>query len=87
MSLLNAIDDLNEALGRLEGSVDRFGNERPKSPDRNEELQRLNIDRAELAGKLDTAEDRARRLREANREVSRRLIAAMESIRAVTGRA
>ena len=45
------------------------------------EVQRMNADRARLARSLDEAEARAIRLDEANREVSRRLVAAMEAIR------
>ena len=47
------------------------------------ELQRLGTDRSRLAQSLDAAEARSARLEEANREVSRRLVAAMESIRDV----
>ena len=47
------------------------------------ELQRLGTDRSRLAQSLDAAEARSGRMEEANREVSRRLVAAMESIRDV----
>lgn len=50
------------------------------------EVQRLNADRARLAQELDNSEARAERLEEANKEVSRRLVTAMETIRAVLDR-
>ena len=43
-------------------------------------------DRSRLAQELDQAEFRANRLEEVNREVSRRLVTAMETIRAVLDR-
>jgi len=50
------------------------------------EVQRMNADRARLAQELDSSEARADRLEEANKEVSRRLVTAMETIRAVLDR-
>ena len=50
------------------------------------EVQRMNSDRAKLATELDSSEARAERLEEANKEVSRRLVTAMETIRAVLDR-
>lgn len=50
------------------------------------EVQRMNADRARLAQELDNSEARAERLEEANKEVSRRLVTAMETIRAVLDR-
>ena len=50
------------------------------------EEQRLNTDRARLAQELDNSEARAERLENANKEVSRRLVTAMETIRAVLDR-
>ena len=46
----------------------------------------MNADRAKLATELDSSEARAERLEEANKEVSRRLVTAMETIRAVLDR-
>ncbi len=51
-----------------------------------EEVQRMNADRSRLAQELDQSEARAERLEAANREVSRRLVTAMETIRAVLDR-
>jgi hypothetical protein len=50
------------------------------------ELNRMIEDRARIAQELDAAQDRSNRLEEANREVSRRLVTAMETIRAVLDR-
>ena len=47
------------------------------------EVQRMGADRTRLAESLDSAEERAMRLENTNREVSRRLVEAMESIRTV----
>jgi hypothetical protein len=50
------------------------------------EVQRMGADRARLADSLDSAVARSQQLESANREVSRRLVDAMESIRAVLER-
>ena len=50
------------------------------------EVQRMGADRARLAQELDKSEARAEKLAEVNREVSRRLVTAMETIRAVLDR-
>lgn len=82
----SALDDLSKALSRLENIVDgRLEKERDFA-DAEEEVQRLNSDRSRLAQELDQSEERAGRLEEANREVSRRLVTAMETIRAVLDR-
>ncbi len=74
-----AIQGLEDAVGaRLERDQDFVESEA--------EVQRMNADRARLAQELDGAEARSERLEEANREVSRRLVTAMETIRAVLDR-
>lgn len=73
---IRSLDDAVEA--RLEGERDFSAAE--------EEVQRMNADRSRLAQELDRAEHRSQRLEEANREVSRRLVTAMETIRAVLDR-
>lgn len=81
-----AIDRLESALKTLEEAV---GNGTDRSYDNNEleeEIQQMNADRSRLAQELDTSESRAERLEQANKEVSRRLITAMETIRAVVDR-
>ena len=77
--LSKAIDSLEQAVGvRLESEQDYSEAEA--------EVQRMNSDRAKLASELDNSEARAERLEEANKEVSRRLVTAMETIRAVLDR-
>jgi predicted nucleic acid-binding Zn-ribbon protein len=74
-----AIDALENAVGaRLEHDQDYVEAEA--------EVQRMNADRARLAQELDNSEARAERLENANKEVSRRLVTAMETIRAVLDR-
>jgi septal ring factor EnvC (AmiA/AmiB activator) len=64
--------------GRLNGEAEVSGLEN--------ELHRLGTDRSRLAQSLDAAEARSAKLENANREVSRRLVTAMESIRSVLAR-
>lgn len=78
-----AMRELEAALGRLEQSVTRRLAADRSIVDLEEELARLGEDRSRLAQDLDASAARAGRLEDANREVSRRLVAAMESIRAV----
>ncbi len=74
-----AIDSLEDAVGdRIE--LDR------DSEEAEAEVQRLNADRGRLARELDSSEAKAERLSDANKEVSRRLVTAMETIRAVLDR-
>ena len=82
-SLDAALQRLDQALDKLELSVERrLAGERTISG-LEEELYRIGEDRARLAGALDDAMARAGRLEDVNREVSRRLVSAMESIRSV----
>ena len=74
--LNNALDSLDNAV---EASIESNGNKRSSG----EEIQRMAEDRARLAQELDSSENRANRLEETNREVSRRLVAAMETVRGV----
>ena len=74
------------AVDALEAAVaSRFEHEQDYS-EAEAEVQRLNADRARLAQELDNSEARGERLEEANKEVSRRLVTAMETIRAVLDR-
>ncbi|MEX3010385.1 DUF4164 domain-containing protein [Hoeflea sp. TYP-13] len=82
----SALESLNKALTRLENAVDGRVEKESDFADAEEEVQRLNADRSRLAQELDQSEDRATRLEDANREVSRRLVTAMETIRAVMDR-
>jgi ABC-type transporter Mla subunit MlaD len=77
-------------LTRIEAALDQLGTtiDRRVDVDRaitslEEELERVGADRQRLAQAVDQASDRAVRLDDANREVSKRLIGAMEAIRSV----
>ncbi len=81
-----ALSELRQAIAALENAVDmRFERERERS-EIDGEVRRVHADRSRLAQELDQAEFRANRLEEVNREVSRRLVTAMETIRAVLDR-
>lgn len=82
-SLEAALARLDQALALLESAVDRRRNADETIDGLETEIARLGEDRSQLAVDLDGAVARAGRLEDANREVSRRLVAAMESIRAV----
>ncbi|WP_315924807.1 DUF4164 domain-containing protein [Mesorhizobium sp. SP-1A] len=84
---------LKEVIARLGGAIEslenavaaRLEHERDYS-EAEAEVQRMNADRSRLAQELDNSEARAERLEDANKEVSRRLVTAMETIRAVLDR-
>ncbi|WEX76962.1 DUF4164 domain-containing protein [Sinorhizobium numidicum] len=81
-----AIEELRSAVQSLEIAIDgRFDKEKDVSEFEGE-VRRVNMDRARLAQELDQSQFRANRLEEVNREVSRRLVTAMETIRAVLDR-
>ncbi len=81
-----ALSELRKAVAALENAVDmRFEREREQG-EIDGEVRRVHADRSRLAQELDQAEFRANRLEEVNREVSRRLVTAMETIRAVLDR-
>jgi septal ring factor EnvC (AmiA/AmiB activator) len=84
--VISALEDLRRTLGELDRAVDlRFERERD-SVEIEDEVRRTHADRSRLAQELDQSEFRANRLEEVNREVSRRLVTAMETIRAVLDR-
>lgn len=84
---------LREVIGRLGAAVEalesavaaRLENDHDYQ-EADAEAQRMNADRSRLAQELDASEARAERLEDANKEVSRRLVTAMETIRAVLDR-
>lgn len=82
-SLDAALARLDQALARLEVAVERRRGADSVISTLEDEIARLGEDRSRLAVDLDGAMSRSGRLEDANREVSRRLVAAMESIRAV----
>jgi len=81
-----ALRRMQSALDLLEGAVERRLEGAREVTDLEGELHRLGSDRSRLAQSLDAAEARSARIEDANREVSRRLVAAMESIREVLAR-
>jgi len=85
-TLSEVLDRLDKAVSSLEDVIDRQLEVRDNYRDAEEEVQRMNADRGRLAGELDSSESRAERLEDVNKEVSRRLVTAMETIRAVLDR-
>lgn len=85
-SLETALKRLKQALGQLDSAVEQRNEAVQRRVEMEDELHEIGRDRSRLAQSLDAAEARGVRLEEANREVSRRLVAAMESIRAVLER-
>ena len=81
-----ALEALNKALNQLDNEVDRQVETSRSSTEAAAELERMIDDRSRIAVELDQSQDRSNRLEEANREVSRRLVTAMETIRAVLDR-
>ena len=81
--LAAAFARIDTALAGLDATVDGHLANHLDNAAAAAEVQRLNADRARLARALDEAEARAARLDEVNRDVSRRLVAAMETIRDV----
>jgi chromosome segregation ATPase len=85
-TLTQALERLEKALNGLEQAVDLRLDKEGDFAEAEEEVQRMNADRSRLAQELDNSEARAERLETANREVSRRLVTAMETIRTVLDR-
>lgn len=85
-TLKEVISRLGRAMDALEQSVAARLEHEQDYLEAEAEVQRMNADRSRLAQELDNSEARAERLEEANKEVSRRLVTAMETIRAVLDR-
>lgn len=81
--LKSALRALMASLDELDDAVDRQLEERARVAALDNEMTDIMLDRSRLAQTLDKAEARSARLEDANREVSRRLVGAMETIRAV----
>ena len=81
-----ALQKLEQALDALGDAIERREDEGRRRVDLEAELHRVGADRSRLAQSLDTSEAKAVRLEDANREVARRLVAAMESVRSVIAR-
>jgi len=85
-TLKEVIARLGRAIDALEHAASARMEHESDYTEAEAEVQRMNADRARLAQELDNSEARAERLEEANKEVSRRLVTAMETIRAVLDR-
>jgi chromosome segregation ATPase len=85
-TLKQVLERMGKALASLEKAADMRAESDQVYAEAEEEVQRLNADRARLAQELDNSETRGERLSGANHEVSRRLVSAMETIRAVLDR-
>ncbi len=85
-TLKEVISRLGRAMDALEQSAAARLEHEQDYMEAEAEVQRMNADRSRLAQELDNSEARAERLEEANKEVSRRLVTAMETIRAVLDR-
>jgi predicted nuclease with TOPRIM domain len=85
-TLKQVLDRMNRAIAAMEEAVASKAEQDVNYAEAEEEVQRLNADRSRLAQELDNSEARGERLTSANKEVSRRLVTAMETIRAVLDR-
>ena len=87
MSDTSAIDAASRrlalALDALEAAVERRREADRGQADLSDQLHALGSDRSRLAADLDTAAARVRALETTNREIARRLDAAIETIRNV----
>jgi chromosome segregation ATPase len=81
-----ALSELGSAISNLENAIDMRIERQREHGEVESEVRRVHTDRSRLAQELDQSEFRANRLEEVNREVSRRLVTAMETIRAVLDR-
>ena len=86
LSIDEALRRLEAALVKVEDALDRRVEGAAAVSGLEGELHRLGTDRSRLAQSLDAAEARSARLEDANAQVSRGLVAAMESIREMLAR-
>jgi hypothetical protein len=84
--LPSALAQLDSAVDLLAAAIDGRMEREAGLADAEAEVQRMGADRTRLAEALDGAEARSKRLENTNREVSRRLVDAMEAIRIVLDR-
>ncbi len=82
----SAVDRLIRALDSLEAASNRSLSEEKTIDSLQQDVQKLEDDRSRLAQDLDRMAAQSARLKDVNREVSRRLVSAMESIRGVLDR-
>lgn len=83
MSVDAALEKLEKAVDFLDAAVSRKSESERAFRVLETELERMGEDRTRLAHALDTAKARTGELESANREVSSRIVKAMESIRSV----
>ena len=76
---------LASALDALDAAVERRREADHGDAALADQIQALGTDRARLAGELDLATARSRKLETANREITQRLDQAIETIRGVLG--
>nr|WP_319514122.1 DUF4164 family protein [uncultured Cohaesibacter sp.] len=81
-----ALGRLDRAIETLSQSVDKRQTRELSVKALQDDLQRLTQERSELTGSLEKQKKRTEKLEGASDEVSRRLGAAMESVRAVLDR-
>jgi chromosome segregation ATPase len=79
----SATQRLSQALEQLEAAVDRWLEVERSYGILAEQVHTLDADRARLAADLDTQLARSRRLESTNRDVAKRVDAAMENIKLV----
>ena len=81
--VVTGIQKLARALDALDEAVELRLAREASLGDAEAEVQRMGADRSRLADALDNAAARSQRLESTNKEVSRRLVDAMEAIRSV----
>jgi len=86
-SLASATARFDQALERLEQSLRELGGRVQRQQRIEVDTQRLVHERARLATELDKTAARAKRLDDSAHDVSRRLVEAMETVRAVLSKA
>jgi hypothetical protein len=83
IAIENATKRLSDALDSLDAAVERRLYLDRSAAVLGEQVHALALDRSKLAGDLDVQIARAQRLEIANRDIGRRIDAAMENIRLV----
>ncbi len=78
-----AAERLSLAIDRLEAAIGRQAGARADKDSLETEIQALGADRARLADLLDKSEAKATQVKTINRDVSQKLVEAMETIRSV----
>lgn len=84
--LVESYSRLNRAIEELERVVSARVEREEMLAETEAEVQRMGADRTRLAESLDEVQGRAQKLEHVNREVSKRLVDAMETIRNVIER-